>query len=116
MRIFLPLARHLVILALISIVFNLPILEGILINNGIELNPGSLLIFCGVFSMSGAQFAGRASMIAALQRLKAEQGFPEDLPGQLAALGIRPGKVGSLSALLRSHPPLDGRVLTLQCP
>ena len=55
-------------------------------------------------------------MIAALQRLKAEQGFPEDLPGQLAALGIRPGKVGSLSALLRSHPPLDGRVLTLQCP
>ena len=64
---------------------------------------------------AGAQLAGSAGMIAALQRLKAEQGLPEDLPGELTAFGIRPGKAGNLAALLRSHPPLDDRILALQC-
>lgn len=63
---------------------------------------------------AGAQLAGNAGMIAALQRLKAEQGLPEDLPGELTAFGIRPGKAGNLAALLRSHPPLDDRILALQ--
>ena len=63
---------------------------------------------------AGAQLAGSAGMIAALQRLKAEQGSPEDLPGELTAFGIRPGKAGNLAALLRSHPPLDDRILALQ--
>ena len=63
---------------------------------------------------AGAQLAGSAGMIAALQRLKAEQGLPEDLPGELTACGIRPGKAGNLAALLRSHPPLDDRILALQ--
>lgn len=63
---------------------------------------------------AGAQLAGSAGMIAALQRLKAEQGLPEDLPGELTAFGIRPGKAGNLAALLRSHPPLDDRILALQ--
>ncbi|MBM28073.1 MAG: protease HtpX [Halieaceae bacterium] len=63
---------------------------------------------------AGAQLAGSADMIAALQRLKAEQGLPEDLPGELTAFGIRPGKAGNLAALLRSHPPLDDRILALQ--
>ena len=63
---------------------------------------------------AGAQLAGNAGMIAALQRLKAEQGFPEDLPGELTAFGIRQGKAGNLAALLRSHPPLDDRILALQ--
>ena len=63
---------------------------------------------------AGAQLAGSAGMIAALQRLKAEQGLPEDLPGELTAFGIRPGKAGNLAALLGSHPPLDDRILALQ--
>ena len=63
---------------------------------------------------AGAQLAGSAGMIAALQRLKVEQGLPEDLPGELTAFGIRPGKAGNLAALLRSHPPLDDRILALQ--
>ena len=63
---------------------------------------------------AGAQLAGSAGMIAALQRLKAEQGLPEDLPGELTAFGFRPGKAGNLAALLRSHPPLDDRILALQ--
>lgn len=63
---------------------------------------------------AGAHLAGSAGMIAALQRLKAEQGLPEDLPGELTAFGIRPGKAGNLAALLRSHPPLDDRILALQ--
>lgn len=63
---------------------------------------------------AGAQLAGSAGMIAALQRLKAEQGLPVDLPGELTAFGIRPGKAGNLAALLRSHPPLDDRILALQ--
>ena len=63
---------------------------------------------------AGAHLAGSAGMIAALQRLKAEQDLPEDLPGELTAFGIRPGKAGNLAALLRSHPPLDDRILALQ--
>ena len=50
---------------------------------------------------AGAQLAGSASMIAALQRLKAEQGLPTDLPGELTAFGIR---AGAGSCLLYTSP------------
>jgi heat shock protein HtpX len=53
-------------------------------------------------------------MIAALQRLKVEQGLPGDLPGELTAFGIRSHKGSGLAGLLRSHPPLDDRILALQ--
>lgn len=62
---------------------------------------------------AGAQLAGSSSMIAALQRLKVEQGLPDDLPGELTAFGIRPGGSTGLAALLSSHPPLDDRILAL---
>jgi heat shock protein HtpX len=62
---------------------------------------------------AGAQLAGSSSMIAALQRLKVEQGLPDDLPGELTAFGIRPGGRTGLAALLSSHPPLDDRILAL---
>jgi len=65
---------------------------------------------------AGAQLAGGASMIAALQRLKAEQGLPTDLPGELTAFGIRAGAGSGLANLLRSHPPLDDRIMALQNP
>jgi heat shock protein HtpX len=63
---------------------------------------------------AGARLADREGMIAALQRLKAEQGLPGDLPGELTAFGIRSHTGSGLSALLRSHPPLDDRILALQ--
>ena len=65
---------------------------------------------------AGAQLAGSESMIAALQRLKAEQGLPTDLPGELTAFGIRAGAGSGLANLLRSHPPLDDRIMALQNP
>jgi len=65
---------------------------------------------------AGAQLAGSASMIAALRRLKAEQGLPTDLPGELTAFGIRAGAGSGLANLLRSHPPLDDRIMALQNP
>ncbi len=65
---------------------------------------------------SGAHLAGSASMIAALQRLKAEQGLPDDLPGELTAFGIRSGGGTGLDALFRSHPPLDDRIRALSNP
>ena len=63
---------------------------------------------------AGARLAGSDGMIAALQRLKAEQGLPADLPGELTAFGIRPGAGSGLATLLRSHPPLDDRIIALQ--
>ena len=63
---------------------------------------------------AGARLADRAGMIAALQRLKAEQGLPGDLPGELTAFGIRSHNGSGLAALLRSHPPLDDRILALK--
>ena len=63
---------------------------------------------------AGARLAGREGMIAALQRLKLEQGLPGDLPGELTAFGIRSHNGSGLAALLRSHPPLDDRILALQ--
>ena len=54
MRILLFLATNLAVLVLVSIIFNLLGLEGILTNNGVDLNLSSLLVFCGLFGMSGS--------------------------------------------------------------
>lgn len=62
---------------------------------------------------AGANLTTRNDMIAALQRLKIEQGQPSELPGELTAFGIRPSN-GGLAELLRSHPPLDDRIRALQ--
>ena len=52
-------------------------------------------------------------MIAALQRLQGDQAA-EELPGQLAAFGIRGGIGSGLKKLLMSHPPLDQRIAALR--
>jgi heat shock protein HtpX len=65
---------------------------------------------------AGAQLAGSSNMIAALQRLKVEQGLPDDLPGELTAFGIRAGGRSGLAALFSSHPSLDDRILALGNP
>jgi heat shock protein HtpX len=54
MRILLFLATNLAVLVLVSIVFNLLGLEGILAANGVDLNLGALLVFCAVFGFGGS--------------------------------------------------------------
>ena len=63
---------------------------------------------------AGAQLAGTGAMVAALQRLRDEQGLPQDLPGELTAFGISEQVKEGLGNLLRSHPPLDDRIRALQ--
>ena len=62
---------------------------------------------------AGARFAGRQSMIKALQRLKAEYDVPSDLPGELTAFGINGGWKKQAGNLFASHPPLDNRIAAL---
>jgi heat shock protein HtpX len=58
----------------------------------------------------GARLAGRNSMIAALERLKAAHGEP--LPQKMAAFGISGG--AGISRLFMSHPPLEERIAALR--
>jgi len=62
----------------------------------------------------GAQLAGSAAMIGALQRLKAEQEMPSELPDSMMAFGISGGLKHGLMAMLASHPPLDDRIDALR--
>lgn len=63
---------------------------------------------------AGAHLAGSSAMIAALQRLRAEQGLPQELPGELTAFGITEQLKEGFAGLFRSHPPLDDRIRALQ--
>ena len=60
----------------------------------------------------GARLAGRAQMIAALERLRQRPGAP--LPQQFAAFGIAAGRGARLTKLFMSHPPLETRIAALQ--
>jgi len=61
----------------------------------------------------GASLAGRAKMIAALQRLKQAHEAPQ-LPAQMRAFGISGAQSGGLARLFMSHPPLDERIEALR--
>lgn len=63
---------------------------------------------------AGAVLASPAAMISALQRLKAEQGIPDQMPDQLMAFGINSHLKDGLMKLLSTHPPLDDRIAALQ--
>ncbi len=63
---------------------------------------------------AGAHLAGRRSMIAALERLKAASGMPDTMPDTLTAFGISSGLRQGLAALMASHPPLDDRIAALR--
>ncbi|MEE4191761.1 MAG: protease HtpX [Halieaceae bacterium] len=63
---------------------------------------------------AGASLAGSAAMIGALQRLQAEQGQPQDLPGELTAFGISEQLKEGAAKLFMSHPPLPERIAALQ--
>ena len=63
---------------------------------------------------AGASLAGAPAMIGALQRLQAEQGLPQDLPGEMTAFGISEQLKDGAARLFSSHPPLQERIAALQ--
>ncbi|WP_324710075.1 protease HtpX [Pseudomonas citronellolis] len=63
---------------------------------------------------AGAHLAGSNAMIAALQRLRAEQGVPVHMPDNLTAFGINGGLKHGLAGLFMSHPPLEERIEALR--
>ncbi|WP_148863062.1 protease HtpX [Marinobacter fonticola] len=64
--------------------------------------------------IAGAQLAGQAAMIGALERLKRESQIPDQMPDSLEAFGINRGTRHGLSALFMTHPPLEDRIAALQ--
>ena len=52
--------------------------------------------------------------IAALQRLRAEQEVPVNMPSSLTAFGINGGLKNGLAGLLMTHPPLEDRIEALR--
>ncbi|TGD74003.1 protease HtpX [Mangrovimicrobium sediminis] len=63
---------------------------------------------------AGARLSRREHMIAALERLRQEQGLPQDLPGELTAFGISEQFKQGVSQLLMTHPPLETRIQALR--
>jgi heat shock protein HtpX len=63
---------------------------------------------------AGARLAGTGAMIAALQRLRAEQEVPVNMPNSMMAFGINGGLKHGLAALLMTHPPLEARIEALR--
>lgn len=61
----------------------------------------------------GANLAGRAKMIAALQRLQLSSGQAH-LPDKMAAFGISGNLGQGLKRLFTTHPPLEDRIARLQ--
>ena len=61
----------------------------------------------------GANLAGRAKMIAALERLQRAHA-PSSLPEAIQAFGISGGTPDGIKALLMSHPPLEKRIAALR--
>jgi len=62
---------------------------------------------------AGANLAGRASMISALQRLSANHG-DTTLPQTIQAFGISGHLATGLKRLFMSHPPIEQRIAALQ--
>jgi len=62
---------------------------------------------------AGAQLTGAPAMIGALERLRAEQGTPSELPDSMVAFGIRTGG-NTMMRLFMTHPPLEERIAALK--
>ncbi len=63
---------------------------------------------------AGASLAGSAAMISALERLKADYGIEEEMPGELTAFCINVGWKKEAMKWFASHPPLDQRIEALR--
>jgi heat shock protein HtpX len=61
----------------------------------------------------GANLAGRQKMIAALERLAANQS-PSSLPSEVAAFGISGNLATGFKSLFRTHPALADRIAALK--
>ena len=61
----------------------------------------------------GADLAGRAKMIAALERLQSLQGPPQ-LPERVAAFGISGGDKSGWTRFFATHPSLEDRIAALR--
>ena len=64
--------------------------------------------------VAGANLASRSAMISALQRLRSEQGLPNDMPGEMTAFSISGELKEGLMSLFLTHPPLEKRIAALQ--
>jgi heat shock protein HtpX len=63
-----------------------------------------------------ATLSSRNNMIAALQRLRANQQLVDTSQPQLATMKISGARGGFLAGLLSTHPPLEARIEALQRP
>jgi len=63
-----------------------------------------------------AALSSRENMVAALQRLKANQALVDHSQPQLATMKISGGKATGLRLLMMTHPPLEERIAALQRP
>ena len=63
---------------------------------------------------AGAQLAGRAKMIAALEALQRPSKEPTELPDTLVAFAINGGMPAGIRKLFMSHPPLEERIAALR--
>ncbi len=63
---------------------------------------------------AGAHLTDKQSMIAALERLRAEKNAPAELTSELAAFGINSSMKQGIQALFSTHPPLEDRIAKLQ--
>lgn len=63
---------------------------------------------------AGSHLAGNSNMIAALERLRAEQGIPNDLSGELTAFGIKGDFKQHMTELFMTHPSLEKRIAALR--
>ena len=63
-----------------------------------------------------AVLSNRNNMIAALQRLMANQALVDHSQPQLATMKISGGKATGLRLLMMTHPPLEERIAALQRP
>jgi heat shock protein HtpX len=61
----------------------------------------------------GAQLAGTASMVGALEALQRVHS-PADLPESMQAFGIAGGKLTGMRRLFSSHPPIEERIAALR--
>ncbi len=68
--------------------------------------------------IAGATLASTGAMVSALERLKAEQNVPDEMPETMTAFAITHGRTTSLKDrighLFASHPPLDVRIRALR--
>jgi heat shock protein HtpX len=63
-----------------------------------------------------AVLSSRENMVAALQRLMANQALVDHSQPQLATMKISGGKVTGIRLLMQTHPPLEERIAALQRP